>query len=62
MTMEWLFLGLMVLAAVVFALWTTNMSASALDKRYAKPSLKVVEVDGLNIHCQDTGPKGAPVL
>ena len=62
MTMKWLFLGVLVLAAVVLALWTPDMSASELDKRYAKPSLKVVEVDGLNIHCQDTGPKGAPVL
>ena len=60
--MKWLFLGVLVLAAVVFALWTPDMSASELDKRYAKPSMKVVEVDGLNIHYQDTGPKSAPVL
>ena len=60
--MKWLFLGVLVLAAVVLALWTPDMSASELDERYAKPSLKVIEVDGLNIHYQDTGPKGAPVL
>lgn len=62
MTMKWLFLGVLILAAVVFAFWTPDMSASELEKRYAKPSLEVLEVDGLNIRYKDTGPKNAPVL
>lgn len=62
MTMKWLFLGVLILAAVVFAFWTPDMSASELEKRYAKPSLAVLEVDGLSIRYKDTGPKNAPVL
>ena len=62
MTMKWLFLGVLILAAVVFAFWTPDMPASELNKRYAKPSMQVLEVDGLDIHYKDTGPKSAPVL
>ena len=62
MTMKWVFMGVFILTAVVFAFWTPDMSASDLDKRYAKPSMEVLEVDGLNIHYKDTGPKIAPVL
>ncbi len=62
MTMKWLFLGVLILAAVVFAFWTPDMSASELDKRYAKPSMQVIEVGGLDIHYKDTGPTSAPVL
>lgn len=62
MTMKWLFLGVLILAAVVFAFWTPDMSAAELEKRYAKPSLSVLEVDGLNIRYKDTGSKSAPVL
>ena len=62
MTMKWLFLGVLILAAVVFAFWTPDMSASDLNKRYAKPSMQVLEIDGLDIHYKDTGPKSAPVL
>ena len=62
MTMKWLFMGVLILAALVFAFWTSDMPASELEKRYAKPSLAVLEVDGLNIRYKDTGPKNAPVL
>ena len=62
MTMKWLFMGVLILTALVFAFWTSDMPASELEKRYAKPSLAVLEVDGLNIRYKDTGPKSAPVL
>ena len=49
-------------AGVLYGLWAPDIDLSELKLRYGSASQHVVEVDGLNIHYKDTGPKDAPVL
>jgi pimeloyl-ACP methyl ester carboxylesterase len=47
---------------VLYGLWAPDMTRSELLQRYGSASEHVLQVDGLNIHYKDTGPKDAPVL
>jgi len=49
-------------AGVLYGLWAPDIDLSELKLRYGSASQHVVEVDGLNIHYKDTGPKDAPFL
>jgi pimeloyl-ACP methyl ester carboxylesterase len=43
-------------------LWAPDLALSELKLRYGFDAQQVVQVDGLNIHYKDTGPKDAPVV
>jgi pimeloyl-ACP methyl ester carboxylesterase len=47
---------------VLYGLWAPDLTLSELRQRYGSASQQVVDVDGLQIHYKDTGPKDAPVL
>ena len=47
---------------LLYGLWAPDMALSELKLRYGSDSQHVVQVDGLNIHYKDTGPKDAPVV
>lgn len=47
---------------LLYGLWAPDMALSELKLRYGSESQHVVQVDGLNIHYKDTGPKDAPVV
>jgi len=49
-------------AGVLYGLWAPDLTLSELTMRYGASSQQVVNVDGLQIHYKDTGPKEAPVL
>ncbi len=61
-------LGGVILASVLvsmgllYGLWAPDLTLSELKHRYGADSLQTVQVDGLTIHYQDTGPRDAPVL
>jgi pimeloyl-ACP methyl ester carboxylesterase len=60
---EWvLLLSAFVLAAGLYGLWTPDLPPALLQQRYAVPAQQVLEVDGLPIHYQDSGPRDAPAL
>jgi pimeloyl-ACP methyl ester carboxylesterase len=60
---EWvLLLSALVLAAGVYGLWTPDLPPTVLQQRYAVPAQQVLEVDGLPIQVQDSGPRDAPAL
>lgn len=52
----------LVLAAGLYGLWTPDLDRSELLHRYGAPSQRVLEVDGLRVNYQDSGPSDAPVL
>lgn len=47
---------------LLYGLWAPDLALSELKRRYEFDSQHVVQVDGLNIHYKDTGPKDAPVV
>jgi pimeloyl-ACP methyl ester carboxylesterase len=47
---------------VLYGLWAPDMTLSELKQRYGSSYQQVLEVDGLNIHYTDTGPRDRPVL
>jgi hypothetical protein len=47
---------------LLYGLWAPDLTLSELKHRYGADSLQTVQVDGLTIHYQDTGPRDAPVL
>jgi pimeloyl-ACP methyl ester carboxylesterase len=47
---------------LLYGLWAPDLALSELKLRYGFDSQQVVQVDGLNIHYKDTGPKDAPVV
>ncbi len=49
-------------AAMLFGLWVPDLELTALQQRYGARSQHMLEVQGLKIHYQDTGPQDAPVL
>ena len=49
-------------AGVLYGLWAPDIALYELKLRYGSASQHIVEVDGLNIHYKDTGPKDSPVL
>lgn len=57
-----LLIAAVLFAAAVYGVWTPDLDRAELVQRYGSPSQHVVEVDGLRIHYQDTGPPDAPPL
>ena len=51
----------LVLAAVVAAHWAPDRPLSELKARWAPPPSTFVEVQGMNVHLRDEGPRGDPV-
>ena len=49
-------------AGALYGLWAPDLELSEIRSRYGVTSQNMVEVDGLQIHYKDTGPKDAPVL
>jgi pimeloyl-ACP methyl ester carboxylesterase len=47
---------------LLYGLWAPDIELSELKLRYASDAQHVVQVNGLNIHYKDTGPKDAPVV
>jgi pimeloyl-ACP methyl ester carboxylesterase len=47
---------------VLYGLWAPDMKMSELKLRHGSSYQQVLEVDGLNIHYTDTGPRDGPVL
>jgi pimeloyl-ACP methyl ester carboxylesterase len=47
---------------LLYGLWAPDLALSELKLRYGFDAQQVVQVDGLNIHYKDTGPKDAPVV
>lgn len=60
--------GVVLLASVVlsagalYGLWAPDIPSSELKSRYSASYQQVLDVDGLNIHYTDTGPRDGPVL
>jgi pimeloyl-ACP methyl ester carboxylesterase len=50
------------LGIALYGLWTPDLERPELENRYVSSSSKMIEVDGLKVHYQDTGPHDAPVL
>lgn len=50
------------LAAGLYGLWTPDLPPALLQQRYGVPGQQVLEVDGLAVHYQDSGPRDAPAL
>lgn len=57
-----LLIGAVVIAAGLYGLWTPDLPLDELQHRYGASSQHVLEVDGLRINYQDSGPPDAPVL
>jgi len=57
-----LLIGAVVLAAGLYGVWTPDLDRAELMQRYGAPSQRVVEVDGLGIHYQDSGSPDAPAV
>lgn len=57
-----LLISALVLAAVLYGLWTPDVDRAELLLRYGAPSQHELVVDGLSIHYQDSGPPDAPVV
>lgn len=57
-----LFASAFLSAGVLYGLWAPDMKLSELKLRYGSSYQHVLEVDGLNIHYTDTGPRDGPVL
>lgn len=51
-----------VIAAALYGLWTPDIERAELQRRYGAPSQHELQVDGMRIHYQDTGPRDAPVV
>lgn len=51
-----------VLAAALYGLWTPDIERAELQLRYGAPTQHVLQVNGLGVHYQDTGPPDAPVV
>jgi pimeloyl-ACP methyl ester carboxylesterase len=49
-------------AGALYGLWAPDIQSSELKSRYSASYQQVVDVDGLNIHYTDTGPRDGPVL
>lgn len=47
---------------LLYGLWAPDIELSELQLRYGSDAQHMVQVDGLNIHYKDTGPKDAPVV
>ena len=54
--------SVLVSIGLLYGLWAPDLTLSELKHRYGADSLQTVQVDGLTIHYQDTGPRDAPVL
>lgn len=57
-----LLIGAVVLAATLYGVWTPDLTRSALQDRYGTSSQRMLEVDGLRINFQDSGPPDAPAV
>ena len=57
-----LLISAFVLAAGLYGLWTPDLDRAELQPRYGGPSQHVLDVDGLHINYQDSGPPDAPAL
>ena len=57
-------IALLALFVVVAAawLWTPDLKRADLEARYARGPEDFIEVAGLRLHAQDTGPRDAPVV
>lgn len=51
-----------VLAAGLYGVWTPDLDRAELLHRYGAASQRVLEVDGLRVNYQDSGPPDAPAL
>ena len=54
--------SLVLSAGALYGLWAPDLELSEIRSRYGVTSQNMVEVDGLQIHYKDTGPKDAPAL
>ena len=52
----------LVLAAALYGLWTPDIERVELQRRYGSPTQHELNVDGLRVHYEDSGPPDAPVL
>jgi pimeloyl-ACP methyl ester carboxylesterase len=50
------------LGIALYGLWTPDLKRAELENRYVSSSSKMIDVDDLKVHYQDTGPHDAPVL
>ena len=57
-----LLLSALLLTAAVYGLWTPDIPTATLQQRHGVAAQQVIEVDGLRIHYQDSGPPDAPAL
>ena len=57
-----LLIGAVLLVAGLYGVWTPDLDRAELLHRYGSPTQHVVEVDGLHINYQDSGPPDAPAL
>ena len=55
-------LGTVILAIVMYGLWTPDLERAELEKRYVASSPQMLDVDGLQVHYKETGPQAAPAL
>ncbi len=56
------FIGAVLFVAGLYGVWTPDLDRAELLHRYGSPTQHVVEVDGLRIHYEDSGPPDAPAL
>ncbi len=57
-----LLISALVLAAGLYGLWTPDVERAQLQQRYGANSELVLDVDGLRVNYQDSGPADAPAL
>ena len=56
------FIGAVLFVAGLYGVWTPDLDRAELLHRYGSPTQHEVEVDGLRIHYEDSGPPDAPAL
>lgn len=55
-------IGLILVLALAFWLWTPDRSRDELEARYLNSLSDLVDVGGFRLHVRDTGPKTAPTI
>lgn len=55
-------IGLILLVALAFWLWTPDRSRDELEARYLNSPTDLVDLGGFRLHVRDTGPKSAPTI
>ncbi|OYW34379.1 MAG: alpha/beta hydrolase, partial [Brevundimonas sp. 12-68-7] len=60
--MKFLWAALVLLAVLVFWLWTPDRQLAELEARYLAAPGDMLDVAGTRLHVRDSGPKDAPEL